>query len=157
LEPLVATIVAPESERVVQEDDFLQRCLADIAEQLAAVPPKNTPSVSTITLGGCKLMIATWEAEAFKSGTALARALQKAVAARTILHVCLERYKKGEPTDFDAAIEIALRQAEDMKEHVKAAKEASNIDAAVNLAATGKRLLGLVDEASKLSGAKVGV
>jgi hypothetical protein len=35
---------------------------------------------------------------------------------------------------------------------VKVAKDASNIDAAVNLAATAKRLLALVEEAHKLSG-----
>jgi hypothetical protein len=155
-ETLVATIVPPEAERPGQEEDYLQKCVTDIAEQLASVPPKNTPSVSTIALGGCKLMIATWEAEAFKSETASARALQKAVSARTILHVCMDRHKRSEPTDLDVAVGIAQRQAEEMKLQVKAAKEASNIDAAVNLAATGKRLLALVDEAQKLSGAKVG-
>lgn len=155
-EPLVATAVPADDERLSQEEDYLQRCVADIGEQLASVPPKNTPSVSTITLGGCKLMIATWEAEAFKGETQSARALQKAVSARTILHVCMDRYKRNEPTDLEFAVEIARRQAEDMKDQVKAAKEASNIDAAVNLAATGKRLLALVDEAHKLPGAKVG-
>jgi hypothetical protein len=155
-EPLVATVAAPETGRLAEEEDYLERCVADIAEQLASVPPKNTPSVSTITLGGCKLMIATWEAEAFKGETASARALQKAVSARTILHVCLDRFKRNEATDLESAVEIALRQADEMKLQVKAAKEASNIDAAVNLAATGKRLLALVEEAHKLSGAKVG-
>lgn len=155
-QPLVATPVDADSDRVSQEQEYLQRCVVDITEQLAAVPPKNTPSVSTINLGGCKLMIATWEAEAFKGQTVSARALQKAVSARTILHVCMDRYKRNEPTDLELAVEIAQRQAEEMKDQVKAAKEASNIDAAVNLAATGKRLLALVAEAHKLSGAKVG-
>lgn len=155
-QPVVATVVDADNERVAQEEDYLQRCVADITEQLASVPPKNTPSVSTINLGGCKLMIATWEAEAFKGQTVSARALQKAVSARTILHVCMDRFKRNEPTNLEGAVEIAQRQAEEMKEQVKAAKEASNIDAAVNLAATGKRLLALVEEAHKLSGAKVG-
>jgi hypothetical protein len=149
-------VAAPDSERVAQEEEYLQRCVADITEQLASVPPKHTPSVSTINLGGCKLMIATWEAEAFKGETVSARALQKAVSARTILHVCMDRHKRNEPTDLESAVEIAQRQAEEMKVQVKVAKEASNIDAAVNLAATAKRLLALVEEAHKLSGAKVG-
>ena len=144
---------APDNERVTQEEEYLQQCVADITEQLASVPPKNTPSVSTINLGGCKLMIATWEAEAFKAETASARTLQKAVAARTILHVCMDRHKRNEPTDLEAAVEIAQRQAEEMKNQVKVAKEANNIDAAVNLAATAKRLLALVEEAHKVSGA----
>jgi hypothetical protein len=155
-EPLVATMVSPEADRLSREEEYLQRCVVDIAEQLASVPPKSTPSVSTIALGGCKLMIATWEAEAFKSETESARALQKAVSARTILHVCMDRYKRNEPTDLEAAVEIAQRQAEEMKLQVKMAKEASNIDAAVNLAATSKRLLALVEEAHKASGAKMG-
>jgi hypothetical protein len=67
----------------------------------------------------------------------------------------MDRYKRNEPTDLESAVEIAQRQAEDMKVQVKVAKEASNIDAAVNLAATAKRLLALVEEAHKLSAGKV--
>jgi hypothetical protein len=140
----------PSTAHADDEGDYLQRCVADISEQLAAMPPRNGPGVSTIHLGGCKLMIATWEAEAFRGQTESERCLQRAVAARTILHVCLDRHKKKEPTDLTAALEIAQRQAEDMKAHVIQAKEAKNIDAAVNLAATAKRLLALVDEGQKL-------
>jgi hypothetical protein len=148
---LVTAEPTPASPRSPEEvDDYLQRCVTDIADQLAAVPPKNTPSVSTIHLGGCKLLIATWEADAFKSNSEPLRALQRAVAARTILHVCMERFKKHEATDLDLAVEIAQRQAEEMKVQVTHAKESSNIDAAVNLAATAKRLIALVEEGQKL-------
>jgi hypothetical protein len=141
----------PENHRSVEdEEDYLQRCVADIAEQLAAMPPKNTPTVSTINLGGCKLLIATWEAEAFKGDSNTLRALQRAVAARTILHVCMERHKRNEATDLSAALEIAQRQTEEIKTQVLQAKESSNIDAAVNLAATAKRLLTLIEEGNKL-------
>src|SRR5262245_29804041 len=37
--------------QLAEEENYLQRCQADIAEQLAAVPAKNTPGVSTIHLG----------------------------------------------------------------------------------------------------------
>ncbi len=142
---------APASGRSVEEEeDYLQRCVTDIADQLSAMPPRNAPGVSTIHLGGCKLLIATWEADAFKGNAESLRALQRAVAARTILHVCMERHKKNEATDLDMAVEIAQRQAEEMKAQVLHAKESSNIDAAVNLAATGKRLLALVEESQKL-------
>ncbi|HMF90783.1 MAG TPA: hypothetical protein VKL40_09080 [Candidatus Angelobacter sp.] len=140
------------AEELAEEEDYLQRCQADIAEQLSAVPAKNIPSVSTIHLAGCKLMIATWEAEAFRGTGEPAGTLQRAVAARTILHVCIDRQKKGQATDLAAALEIARRQAEEMKAHVTKAKEVNNIDAAVNLAATAKRLLGLVAEGEKLRG-----
>ncbi len=134
-----------------EDEDYLQRCVADIAAQLAAVPPKNSPSVSAITLAGCKLLIATWEAEAFGSQTEMASALQRTVAARTILHVCMERHRKGESSAMDVALGLARNQVKEMEAQVALAKDANNIDAAVNLAATTKRLLALVDEGEKLS------
>jgi hypothetical protein len=133
-----------------EEESYLVRCVNDIAEQLTAVPAKNAPAVSAIVLGGCKLLIATWEAQAFGQADTIAQALQRTVAARTILHVCMERHKKNEPTDLAAAMDIARGQAEEIKAHVEAAKEAKNIDAAVNLAATSKRLSTLVAEGEKL-------
>lgn len=141
---------APSLEEQAEEEDYLVRCVADIAEQLKAVPAKNFPSVSAIVLGGCKLLIATWEAQAFTQEGATAVALQRTVAARTILHVCMERHKKNEPTDLAAALDIARTQVNVMKEQVEKAKESKNIDAAVNLAATAKRLLSLTTESEKL-------
>jgi len=140
----------PTAEEQAEEEDYLVRCVADIAEQLKAVPPKNAPGVSAIVLAGCKLLIATWEAQAFSQEGMTAVALQRAVAARTILHVCMDRHKKGEPTNLPAALDIARVQIEAMKEHVEKAKESKNIDAAVNLAATAKRLLSLIGEGEKL-------
>lgn len=134
-----------------EDEDYLQRCVTDIAAQLAAVPPKNSPSVSAITLAGCKLLIATWEAEAFGSQSDMASALQRTVAARTILHVCMERQRKGESSAMDVALGLARNQVKEMEAQVALAKDANNIDAAVNLAATTKRLLALVDEGEKLS------
>jgi hypothetical protein len=145
---------APESaeEAQAEEESYLARCVTDIAEQLVAVPSKNTPAVSAIVLGGCKLLIATWEAQAFVLADETSKALQRTVAARTILHVCMERQKKNEPTDLAAALDIARAQIDEMKTHIEAAKEAQNIDAAVNLAATSKRLLSLIADAEKVGG-----
>ena len=137
------------SEEQADEENYLTRCVVDIAEQLKSVPAKNFPAVSPIVLGGCKLLIATWEAQAFVQEDNTSKALQRTVAARTILHVCVERHKKNEPTDLAAAMDIARAQIDEMKQHVEAAKEAKNIDAAVNLAATSKRLLSLIGECEK--------
>ena len=136
-------------EEQADEDNYLTRCVIDIAEQLKSVPAKNFPAVTPIVLAGCKLLIATWEAQAFVQDDETSRALQRTVAARTILHVCLERHKKNESTDLAAAMDIARAQVNEMKQHVEAAKEAKNIDAAVNLAATSKRLLSLIAESEK--------
>jgi hypothetical protein len=141
------TSATPEEQ--ADEENYLTRCVVDIAEQLKSVPAKNFPAVSPIVLGGCKLLIATWEAQAFVQDDETSKALQRTVAARTILHVCVERHKKNEPTDLAAAMDIARAQVEEMKQHVEAAKEARNIDAAVNLAATSKRLLSLIAECEK--------
>lgn len=148
--PHVAPSAEPSAEEQAEEESYLVRCVTDIAEQLKSVPAKNVPGVSAIVLGGCKLLIATWEAQAFAQTDTTAHALQRTVAARTILHVCMERHKKNEPTDLSAAMDIARGQVEEIKAHVEAAKEAKNIDAAVNLAATSKRLSTLVAEGEKL-------
>jgi hypothetical protein len=142
----------PTPEEQAEEQDYLVSCVADIAEQLKAVPAKNSPAVSAIVLGGCKLLIATWEAQAFAQDSAMSQALQRTVAARTILHVCMERHKKGEPTDLTAALDIARGQVNEMSEYVEKAKEHKNIDAAVNLAATTKRLLSLIADGEKVLG-----
>jgi hypothetical protein len=134
-----------------QEDDFLDQCIADITRQIMSAPPKSGASVTAITLAGCKLLIATWEAEAFgMEESEYASVMQRAVAARTILHVGVERHKKHEPTDLPAALQIANVAAEQMRNQVARAKEANSIDDAVNLAATTKRLLGLIAEGEKL-------
>lgn len=140
---------ATSPEEQAEEENYLTRCVTDIAEQLKSVPAKNFPAVSAIVLGGCKLLIATWEAQAFVQEDETSKALQRTVAARTILHVCMERHKKNEPTDLAAAMDIARAQVDEMKKHVEAAKEAKDIDAAVNLAATTKRLLSLIAECEK--------
>ncbi len=138
-------------EATSEEQQYLEHCVADIRVQLLAVPAKHTPSVSAIHLGGCKLLIATWEAEAFtKPDDIAAPTLQRTVAARTILHVCTERQRKGEPTDLNVALNLARNQIQEMERQVGYARDAHNIDAAVNLAATSKRLMSLIEEAEKL-------
>jgi hypothetical protein len=47
-------------------------------------------------------------------------------------------------------MDIARAQVDEMKNHVEAAKEAKDIDAAVNLAATTKRLLSLITDCEKV-------
>ena len=149
--PEVTAVSANGHERA-EEDGYLEECVGDITRQIMAAPAKNGASVTTITLAGCKLLIATWEADAFTKGNdEHASALQRAVAARTILHVCIERQKKDEATDLCVALEIAHLAVEEMRQEVAWAKEARNIDAAVSLAATTKRLMGLIAEGEKLS------
>ena len=150
--PSPVTTAHTDGETHFEQDTYLEQCIADLTRQLLAVPPKSGASVTPITLAGCKLLIATWEAEAFTKGTdEISTVLQRAVAARTILYVCVDRQKKREPTDLYVALEIAHLAAEEMRHQVEKAKQARNIDAAVSLAATNKRLLGLIAEGEQLS------
>jgi hypothetical protein len=147
----VTPMEEPQERARVEDDGYLEQCIADINQQLLTLPPRKGASVTPITLGGCKLMIAAWEAEAFtNTGSSFQRGLQRAVSARTILHVCVERHKKNEPTDLFAALEIAHIAAHEMRQEVARAKDEKNIDAAVNLAASAKRLLALIEQAEKL-------
>src|SRR5689334_9244334 len=59
--PNAVASAEPSAEEQAEEESYLVRCVTDIAEQLKAVPSKNFPTVSAIVLGGCKLLIATWE------------------------------------------------------------------------------------------------
>ena len=150
--PLPATPVDDAISAEAEEDDYLQRCIADITRQVQAAPPKSTPSATQIELLGSKLLIATWEAEAFNDNgdDPLAMVLRNTVAARTILQVCIARHKKDESVDLVAAIQIAQKQMEAVNPFIAAAKEANNVDAAVNLAATTKRMLALIKQAEVL-------
>jgi hypothetical protein len=124
--------------------------LEKIAEQLLNAPA-NTASVSNVMMGQTKLLLASWEVMAFtRGGDDVSDALQRAVSARAILSICIERKKKKEAADVKAAIGIAHAEAALMQERIAEAKDAKNIDAAVNLAATHKRLLNLIAEAEKL-------
>ena len=48
------------------------------------------------------------------------------------------------------ALKLARTQIEEMEQQVVVVRDAHNIDAAVNLAATSKRLISLIEEAEKL-------
>jgi hypothetical protein len=127
-------------------EDFLEK----IAEQLLHAPA-NTTSVANVMMGQTKLLLASWEVLAFiRGGDDASDALQRAVSARAILSIFFERKKKGEDVDLKAAVAIAHAEVGLMQERIAEAKDAKNIDAAVNLAATHKRLLNLIAEAEKL-------
>src|SRR5215472_3034040 len=69
LTPYPAHPAEPQSEsNPLEQDTYLQQCIADLTRQLLAAPAKKGASVTPITLAGYKLLIATWEAEAFTKG-----------------------------------------------------------------------------------------
>ena len=136
-------------ERVMTPVSQLEDCLEQIAVQLIHAPLDKV-SMSTVLLGTSKLMIASWEVAAFMQGDDdLSESLQRAVAARALLQSAMEEKKHYGSADLTTAISVAHAEAAMLQEKVAEAKDAKNIDASVNLAATAQRLLATIDQAEK--------
>jgi len=105
-----------------------------------------------VTVGDCKVLLSSWEVSAFlKGGNDLSDTLQQAVVARGIVSEAVGRQKAtGSAPDLKAILALGRAEAARLQEGIAQARDARNIDAAVNLAATQKRLLQILDEAAKL-------
>jgi hypothetical protein len=131
--------------------DF-ETCMDKIWEQLISAPPSRGRSMTTVIVGGARLLMSSWEVAAFVSedGPA-AEDLRRAVVARALLSSNLERAKEtGNATGLDRALTIARVEASRLQERVEAAKQAKDTEAAVNLGISTKRLLSALDEGEKL-------
>ena len=131
--------------------DPVSACLERIAEQLIGDVQPTPTSVATVYYRETRILLSSWEVAAFSKGkTDASDALKRAAAARSLVLEALERKKKSLPSDDLAEVlklahgEIALLQ-----ESIAKAKERKDIDAAVNLAASCKRMLALLEEAEK--------
>jgi hypothetical protein len=124
-----------------------------IALQLSSADLQNSHlATSTVTVGDCKVLLSSWEVSAFlKGGNDLSDTLQQAVVARGIVSEAVGRQKAtGSAPDLKAILALGRAEAARLQEGIAQARDARNIDAAVNLAATQKRLLQILDEAAKL-------
>jgi hypothetical protein len=128
----------------------VEECIEQIAERLLHTAIKNA-SVTNLMFGSLKVMLASWEVSAFKhGGDDTSDTLQRAVAARVALQLAIEEKKEGRTASIKESIAAAHAEAAQMQERIAAAKEQKNVDAAVNLAASSKRLLALIAEAEQL-------
>ena len=131
--------------------DF-ENCLEQIWEQLISAPPSRGRSMTTVKVGGARLLMSSWEVSAFVSedGPA-AEDLRRAVVARALVTSGLEHAKEtGNATGLDRALTIARVEVSRLQERVEGAKQAKDTEAAVNLGISTKRLLSALDEAEKL-------
>jgi hypothetical protein len=145
------TAAAKQSEASGPVLDF-ETCMEKIWEQLISAPPSRGRSMTTVIVGGARLLMSSWEVAAFVSedGPA-AEDLRRAVVARALLASNLERAKEtGNATGLDRALMIARVEASRLQERVEAAKQAKDTEAAVNLGISTKRLLSALDEGEKL-------
>ncbi|MDT8070640.1 MAG: hypothetical protein ROO76_20965 [Terriglobia bacterium] len=124
-----------------------------IANQLAAANLQKTHlAVAAAQVGECKVTLSSWEVTAFiKEGSDSSELLQQAVVARAIVSEVVGRKKSGAAVpDLKSATVLGRAEAARLQEAIAQARDAKNIDAAVNLAATQKRLLQILEEANKL-------
>jgi len=131
--------------------DF-ETCMEQIWEQLIAVPPSRGRSMTTVKIGGVRLLMSSWEVTAFVSedGPA-AEDLRRAVAARALVTSATQEVKdSGSHDAIEAVLSIARVEISRLQERVEVAKQAKDTEAAVNLGISTKRLLSALDEAEKV-------
>jgi len=131
--------------------DF-ENCMEQIWEQLIATPPSRGRSMSTVKIGGARILMSSWEVTAFVSQDGpVAEDLRRAVVARVLVTSAMESAKEtGNATSLDRAMNMARLEVTRLQERVDAAKKAKDTEAAVNLGISTKRLLSALDEAEKL-------
>ena len=155
--PHAKTKETPASPMALPEDssglslDF-ENCMEQIWEQLIAAPPSRGRSMTTVKVGGARLLMSSWEVAAFVSEDGpSAEDLRRAVVSRALVTSGLEHAKEtGNATGLDRALTIARVEVSRLQERVEVAKQAKDTEAAVNLGISTKRLLSALDEAEKL-------
>ena len=133
------------------ELDF-ESCMEQIWEQLISAPPSRGRSMTTVRVGGARLLMSSWEVAAFvvEDGPA-AEDLRRAVVARALVTASLERAKEsGNASVMDRVLPVARVEVSRLQERVEVAKQAKDTEAAVNLGISTKRLLSALDEAEKM-------
>jgi hypothetical protein len=141
---------AVEPDSVVALD--FENCMEQIWEQLIATPPTRGRSMTTVKIGGARILLSSWEVTAFVSEDGpSAEDLRRAVVARVLVTAAMESAKEtGNATSLDRAMNIARVEVTRLQERVDVAKQAKDTEAAVNLGISTKRLLSTLDEAEKL-------
>jgi hypothetical protein len=131
--------------------DF-ENCMENIWEQLIATPPTRGRSMTTVKIGGARILMSSWEVTAFVSEDGpSAEDLRRAVVARVLVTAAMESGKvTGNATSLDKAMNMARVEVTRLQERVDVAKQAKDTEAAVNLGISTKRLLSALDEAEKL-------
>jgi hypothetical protein len=138
-------------EDATPELDF-ESCMDQVWEQLISAPPSRGRSMTTVRVGGARLLMSSWEVAAFvtEDGPA-AEDLRRAVVARALVTAAVEKAKEtGNATGLDRVLPIARMEVSRLQERVEMAKQAKDTEAAVNLGISTKRLLSALDEAEKL-------
>jgi hypothetical protein len=131
--------------------DF-ESCMEQVWEQLISAPPSRGRSMTTVKIGGVRLLMSSWEVTAFVSedGSA-AEDLRRAVAARALVTSATQEAKDFDSREsLERVMSMARVEISRLQERVEVAKQAKDTEAAVNLGISTKRLLSALDDAEKL-------
>ena len=131
--------------------DF-EMCMEQIWEQLIATPAQRGRTMTTVKIGGSRILLSSWEVAAFVTENgASAEDLRRAVAARAMITTATANAKeKGHTYALDKALAVGRVEASRLQDRVDVAKQAKDTEAAVNLGISTKRLLSALDEAEKI-------
>lgn len=144
----------PASAHTASTDAILdfESCMEKVWEQLISAPPSRGRSMTTVRIGGARLLMSSWEVAAFVSEDGSgAEDLRRAVVARALVASAIEQAKEsGNATILDRVLPIARVEVSRLQERVEVAKQAKDTEAAVNLGISTKRLLSSLEEAEKL-------
>ena len=153
-----ATVVAPVAPKPVAPpapvaaasvSTATEELIGQIHIAVSSMPVKNA-AVCSFVLKGTKVILASWEVIAFqKPNSPAATRVQNAVASRVLLIQAVEARKRGDISNIATAIAQAHSEAAHLQAEIASAKDRKDIDTAVNLAATAKRLLALVEQTEK--------
>jgi hypothetical protein len=129
-----------------------EKCLEAIWEQLIAAPPSRGRSMSTVVLQDTKVLLSSWEVAAFvEKGSQESEDLRRAVVARALLALAASKRKRsGEESALASALVLARTEVSYFQGRIEQAKQAKNVEAAVNLGISTKRLLSCIEEAETL-------
>lgn len=124
----------------------------ELAQQLSSADSKENVAVRVVVREQ-RHTLSSWEVRAFADGASgeFALAMQMGVAVRVLLEREVEDAKERQETVPPDIVKFAQAQAAQLQEQVAQARDARDIDAAVTLAATSKRLAQLIGAASGLS------
>ncbi len=130
----------------------IEDCIERIWEQLIEAPPARGRSMSTVMLKNSKVLLSSWEVTAFLSeGGQDSEDLRRAVVARSLLVMGIdERKHSGESAALESAITGARKEVSYFQGRVEQSKREKNVEAAVNLSISTKRLLSSLEEAEGL-------
>ncbi len=146
------TAPAPEPTMTSEPALDFESCMEKVWEQLISAPPSRGRSMTTVRVGGARLLMSSWEVAAFVSEDgAAAEDLRRAVVARALVASAVEHAKEtGVATSLDDVLPVARMEVSRLQERVEDAKQAKDTEAAVNLGISTKRLLSALEEAEKL-------